>query len=217
MNSSLHRIFLVFLVSIIMGVLFLPGTGFGEGQEIISLHHMTVKASQEKETLFRETALDLKQKVMAEKFKNVNSKLEDYEAHKFSEYVLEASRTFGIDPFLIASIMIKESNLRYKARSRSAAYGLMQINWKVHRENIRKTFSQVRDLPDIIQPRNNILVGTYIFSSYLNSSKGDVTKALSRYLGSSGKKYIAGVLKHHQDMSKAYSSRIRGVTKEKVS
>jgi len=213
----LNRVFLAVFSLIIVGFLACPGTGFAEGQEIISLHHMTEKIMQEQEVLIRKTAMELKQQVMAEKFKKVNSKLEDHEAQKFSEYVLEASRTFDIDPFLIASIMIKESNLRYKARSKCAAYGLMQINWKVHRENIRKAFSQVRELADIIQPRNNILVGTYIFSSYLNSSKGDVTKALSRYLGSSGKKYIAAVLKHHQDMSRSYSSRVSIIPEDKVS
>lgn len=208
---------LTIAVSVLLLILLQPALVFGEGQDLGDLHHLRAEVKAEKEQKILEAASVLKQQIMAEKFKQVNGKLEDYAAMKFSEYVLEASRAFGIDPFLIASIMIKESHVKYKAKSRSAAYGLMQINWKVHRKNITSTFSQIQDLSDVIQPRNNILVGTYIFYSYLNASKGDVSKALSRYLGSRGTRYIATVLKHHNDMAKTYTSRIDTVISERVS
>jgi len=137
--------------------------------------------------------------VIADRFMKVNPELEPYAARKYGEYILEASELFGVNPFLIAAMIIKESTVRYKARSRYA-YGLMQINWNAHKHGLRSAFSGIQTLDDLIQPRNNILAGTYIFSWYLDSSDGDVSEALAKYLGTTGKRYIKRVMKNYEIM-----------------
>lgn len=137
--------------------------------------------------------------VIAGRFMKVNPELEPYAARKYGEYILEASELFGINPFLIAAMIIKESTVRYKARSRYA-YGLMQVNWNAHKYGLRSAFSGIQTLNDLIQPRNNILAGTYIFSCYLDSSVGDISEALAKYLGTNGKRYITRVMKNYEVM-----------------
>ncbi len=189
---------------------------FAEGQLIESKMLNTEESKIEKEEIVTQIAGKVKKDVIARKFKSVNSNLENYAASKFSEYVMEASAAFQIDPFLIASILIKESHAKYKARSSCGAYGLMQVNWSVHRGNIRKAFSEIATLSDLIQPRNNILVGTYIFSCYMQSSGGDISEALSRYLGASGRRYIAGVMKYHSQMVDSYSNMMEVMLKREL-
>lgn len=199
-------------VIMLLGIIFvLPQEGRAEGQRIVSLSSVMEEEEKQKEEDILQKCLEIKRQVMAQTFTSVNSRLDDTSALKFAEYAMEAGGTFGIDPFLVASIMIKESHVKYKARSGRGAYGLMQINWKVHSRNIRKTFSQIKTLSDLIQPRNNILVGTYIFSCYLKSANGDVSKALSRYLGASGTRYRASVMKYHGKMEKLYSYHIKRI------
>jgi soluble lytic murein transglycosylase-like protein len=144
--------------------------------------------------------------VIMNRFMKANPELDEYAAGKFAEYILEASDEFGVHPFLIAAIVIKESTVRYKARSRYA-YGLMQINWSAHKRGLRSAFSGIQTLEDLIQPRNNILAGTYIFSCYLDSSDGNISEALALYLGRNGTRYIKGVMEQYEHMLVQYEKK----------
>ena len=206
-----------FVVALLIGISVMSSVeSCAEGQRITSMKSqmMTIQKNQEEKVIVKDR--EVKQQVVAKTFKSVNPSLDDGAALKFAQYVMEAGDYFGVDPFLIASIIIKESHVKYKAKSKRAAYGLMQVNWKVHRNNISNTFSDIRTLSDLIQPKNNILVGTYIFSCYFKSSGGNVSKALSRYLGASGRKYIASVMKYHGEMKDLYSFHIEQ-TKQQIS
>jgi len=144
---------------------------------------------------------DLEAEVIVSAFTRANKSLDRPTASKYAHHVLEAAGEFGVDPFLIASIIIKESTVRQNARSRYAL-GLMQINWKAHRKGLTKAFREINTADDLLEPRYNVLAGTYIFSWYLKSCGGDVEKALSRYLGRAGRKYVSKVRLCAQDMKK---------------
>ena len=143
----------------------------------------------------------LEAEVIVSAFTRANNSLDRPTASKYARHVLEAAGEFGVDPFMIASIIIRESTVRQNARSRYAL-GLMQINWKAHRKGLTKAFHEINTADDLLKPRNNVLAGTYIFSWYLKSCGGDVDRALSRYLGRSGRKYVSKVLLCAQDMKK---------------
>lgn len=187
-----------------------------EGQCLEKLEKPSVVKEQDKQEIVAELAGKVKQDVIAKTFKSVNPGLKDYAAFKFSQYVMEASSEFHVDPFLIASILIKESTVKYKAKSHMGAYGLMQINWRVHRDNIRQAFSEIYSLSDLIEPRNNIFVGTYIFSCYLDSSNGNVKGALARYLGKSSNSYNSKVFKYHRKMVNGYSSMMEAMLRQRL-
>ncbi len=215
MNKGIYRL-LVILAFSIAGCVFLITPAIAEGQHLERIHIESSETERTEQVIVAELAGKVKQDVIAKTFKSVNSGLEDYAAAKFSEYVMEAAAEFQVDPFIIASILIKESTVKYKARSHMGAYGLMQINWKVHRDNIRKAFSDISTLSDLIQPRNNIFVGTYIFSCYLDSSSGNVKRALARYLGKSSRNYNSTVFKYHGKMVKGYTSMMEVMLKREL-
>jgi hypothetical protein len=148
-----------------------------------------------------EKTSEIKTEVIVSAFTRVNRSLDRSTATVYAAHVLEASGEFGVHPFMIASLIIRESTVKQNARSRHA-YGLMQINWKAHRASLKKAFSAIQTLDDLLQPRNNILAGTWIFSWYLKSSGGDMDQALSKYLGRTGKKYVARVMGGFQEMLK---------------
>jgi len=144
-------------------------------------------------------ALSAKVQVIVSAFTRVNRSLDRTTAASYAEHVIEAADRFGIHPFMVASIIIRESTVKQNARSRYA-YGLMQINWKAHRKGLKASFSHIQTLDDLLQPRNNILAGTWIFSWYLKSSGGNTDKALAKYLGRTGRKYIKRVLAGYHEM-----------------
>lgn len=133
-------------------------------------------------------------KAIALGFRNYNKEVTMNSGMEYAGYIVEACGQFGIDdPALIAAMIVKESTVRPNARSRYA-HGLMQINWKVHKGSIAKRFPWIRTLNDLMAPRNNILVGTWIFSNYLNANGGNTEKALYRYLGRSGSRYVRKIM-----------------------
>jgi soluble lytic murein transglycosylase-like protein len=182
----------------------LTGTGFPEGDNYGRIPSEV--PVNETRTPHPVDTREEKAAVIMNRFMKANPELDEYAAGKFAEYILEASGEFGVHPFLIAAIVIKESTVRYKARSRYA-YGLMQINWSAHKRGLRSAFSEIQTLEDLIQPRNNILAGTYIFSCYLDSSDGNVSEALAMYLGRNGTRYIKGVMEHYEHMLTQYEKK----------
>lgn len=137
---------------------------------------------------------ELKQAVIANYFMSSNRFLPKDEAMRYAKAVMKAANTFKVDPFLVASIIVKESTVNYMARS-SVAHGLMQIHWAVHQESIKNAFgSRVKDVRDIYIPENNIDIGTWILSNYINSANGNIKVALGKYYGKQDGNYINSVL-----------------------
>lgn len=194
----------VLLLCVLLLLFSLAGAGFAEGDDYGRIP--TEEPAKEKKAADPVDTREGKKVVIINRFMKANPELGEYAAAKFAEYILEASGEFGVHPFLIAAIIIKESTVRYKARSRYA-YGLMQINWSAHKTGLRSAFSEIETLEDLIQPRNNILAGTYIFSCYLNSSDGNISEALAMYLGKNGTRYIKNVMKNFELMLTQYEKK----------
>ena len=127
--------------------------------------------------------------------------LSEDKAKEYAKYVMEAAHRYSIEPSLITAIIIKESTAKVNARSRYAV-GLMQVYWQLHKKTIGAQFPHIRTEKILMEPRNNIMVGTWLFSQYMLSCKGDVTKALRRYLGSKATQYVALVNKYRGHFSK---------------
>jgi len=204
MSRSSQTAFLAFLALIWSFFSIATAPAFAEGERYDRLE--VIVPVQSEEDPEKDVLSDLKADVIVSAFTRVNRGLDSSTASNYASHVLEASGEFGVHPFMIASIIIRESTVKQNARSRHA-YGLMQINWRAHRKGLTKAFSTIRTLDDLLQPRNNIFAGTYIFSWYLRSSDGDVDKALSKYLGRNGRKYISRVMSDYRDMIKQLEKR----------
>jgi len=193
----------ILVVAVIMATLMFafPSVSLAEGDCLVRLELKQENNVEKMDKAQFETLV--KRGVIMESFLKANRKLAKEDAWEYSGYVMESSRLFGVDPFLIAAMIIKESTVKKDARSRYA-YGLMQVNWRVHRKGLQAAFKQIRSLSDLLVPRNNILAGTYIFSWYMKSSSYDVRKALAKYLGRNGSKYITSVLSLYNRMNNSY-------------
>ncbi len=145
----------------------------------------------EEQRLQRSSRLEL-QNAIARTFRYHNRRVSVAQAQEYASYVIEAASYYSVDPALIAALIIKESRVKPNARSKYAV-GLMQIYWRLHRKSIQSQFPHIKTEADVMAPRNNVFVGTWLFAGYLRSSRGDVRKALTRYLGKQSERYISAV------------------------
>ena len=145
-------------------------------------------------------------------FRYYNRNLSEDKAKEYAKYVMEAAHRYSIEPSLITAIIIKESTAKVNARSRYAV-GLMQVYWQLHKKTIGAQFPHIRTEKILMEPRNNIMVGTWLFSQYMLNCKGDVTKALRRYLGSKATQYVALVNKYRGHFSKRMNFNLQHASK----
>ncbi len=82
----------------------------------------------------------------------------------------------------------------------------MQIHWKAHQISIRKAFGSIQTLKDLLEPQNNIRVGTYLFANHIRRFQ-DTDRALDRYLGAPRTSYKKTILDFYKSMSGLYLNR----------
>jgi hypothetical protein len=126
---------------------------------------------------------------------------------QYADIINEASSKFGVDPFLIASIIKQESGFNPKATSKAGAQGLMQL--------MPGTASGL-GVTDSYDPRQNIMGGTEYIAKQL-AKFGDTTKALVAYNAGPGnvdnvlnsgdgswkepKNYVQKVAEHYKQLT----------------
>ncbi len=145
-------------------------------------------------------------------FRYYNRNLSPEKADEYARYVMEASRRYSIEPSLITAIIIKESTAKADARSKYAV-GLMQVYWQLHRKTIAGMFPHIKSEKILMEPRNNIMVGTWLFRQYMNNCKGDTTRALKRYLGAKSPQYVAQVNKYRSHYKERVSFNMKASSK----
>jgi len=100
---------------------------------------------------------------------------------KITNAVFTLSRKHGFDPYLVMAIIFVESSFNRHAVSRAGAYGLMQVNYPVWKNELNI------DRKKLTQIDYNIELGLTILKGYLQETKGDMIKALILY--NNGYKY----------------------------
>ncbi|MDY6879112.1 MAG: lytic transglycosylase domain-containing protein [Thermodesulfobacteriota bacterium] len=96
----------------------------------------------------------------------------------YREYIIQASRRYDVDCFLVMAIIKAESSYNPQAVSRKGARGLMQLMPKTAR---------ALGVDDSFDPEKNINGGVKYFKILLDRFKGDVTLALAAYNAGSRK------------------------------
>ncbi len=141
--------------------------------------------SKEKSNDINDT--DTKEKNIVSLFMTKNPKLNQRTAKNYAELVIEASKKYKQDPYVIAAIIVHESTVNNKAVSKGGDYGLMQIRWKYHKDTVRKDFPNVKKPQDMFDARVNIFYGTKVFSEYLRKAGNDLHGGLMGYSSGSVK------------------------------
>lgn len=96
---------------------------------------------------------------------------------KYSKEINAASSKYGVDPFLIASIIQQESNFNPNARSSAGARGLMQL---------MPGTAKGLGVKNSYNPTQNIMGGTKYIAQMLAKFGGDIKKALMAYNAGAG-------------------------------
>lgn len=109
-------------------------------------------------------------------------------AYKIAGSITKHSEANNIDPFLVLSIIKRESGFRHTIKNRYGAVGLMQVVPRFHKEKIKG-----RSLTDI---DTNIEIGVMILAEYLESNQGSLRKALVKYSGNARN--------YHEKLKKSY-------------
>jgi soluble lytic murein transglycosylase-like protein len=154
---------------------------------------------------------DAKRKSIASLLRKYNKKLNNQEAYNYAIFIIQASEKFGQNPFVIASMVVTESSARYDAVSKGGDYGLMQVRWRVHGKKIKSKYPHIAKAKDMLNPKNNLLVGTEIFSTYHATAKKDVRQALMYY--SAGNKRMAEkVITLASQLEKSYQEHLANIS-----
>ena len=112
---------------------------------------------------------------------------------KYSEYVEKYSEEFGIDKFLVYSIIKAESNFNKDAKSKSGAVGLMQLMEKTAQE----IDSGIKE-QDLYNEETNIKIGIEYYSKLLKYYNNSLELSLVAYnagIGTVDKWIEDGILK----------------------
>lgn len=91
---------------------------------------------------------------------------------KYANEINKASRTYGIDPNLIAAVIQAESSFNNNVRSHAGAQGLMQL---------MPGTAKYLGVKDVWNPEQNIMGGTKYLAEQLKAFGGDINKALAAY------------------------------------
>lgn len=103
------------------------------------------------------------------------------EFSRITESVFAQSRKHGFNPYLVMAVIFVESRFNRRAVSRAGAYGLMQVNYPVWKDELNI------DRRKLTQIDYNIELGLTILKGYLRETGGDIIKALVLY--NNGYKY----------------------------
>ena len=151
---------------------------------------------------------EARRKSIAALMRQYNKKLTDEEAYNYAILIMQASEKFGQDPFVIAALVVSESSARSDAVSRGGDYGLMQVRWRVHRKKIQDKYPHIEKANDILNPEDNLTVGTEIFSAYHATANQDVRDALMSY-SSGNRRMTDRVFALRSQLEESYLERLR--------
>ncbi len=183
MKSNLRKIMLVFAVLIVAGLagLFLAMDEFNRKYEyqLVSLDSMRQRVQK-----------------LEKELEERNRQLQDYDLTRYrvqafarryplfdriARVVFEKSREYGFHPRLVMGVIQVESAFNPKAVSNRGAYGLMQVNMAVWKDELQIDHKRIFDI------EYNIDLGLKILKRYSLVAKGNIQRALHLY--NNGYKY----------------------------
>jgi soluble lytic murein transglycosylase-like protein len=115
------------------------------------------------------------------RFQETVYRLQTPDFAKITAAAFQQGRKHGFNPYLVMAVIFVESRFNRRAVSRAGAYGLMQVNYPVWKDELSI------DRRKLTQVDYNIELGLTILKGYLRETRGDIIKALILY--NNGYKY----------------------------
>jgi soluble lytic murein transglycosylase-like protein len=116
-----------------------------------------------------------------QQFKESVFKLRYPDFSEIIKIVFSKSKKYGFNPYLIMAVIQVESGFDPYAVSTAGAYGLMQVNYSVWKDQLNIDFNR------IFEKEYNIDLGLQILKHYYDGNAGNLFMALFRY--NNGYKY----------------------------
>jgi len=107
------------------------------------------------------------------------SSLIQYVPAQYEQYFEEAEKIFGIPKWFLTAIAARESSFNPEAKAKNKdgyAIGLMQVQqiyWDGHVKDFKTRYPNIDITGDINNPRDQILIGSFVFKSYLGGAQID--------------------------------------------
>jgi len=98
------------------------------------------------------------------------------------------------NPLLTIALIHVESEFKPTAISKAGAIGLTQVMFKYHGDMLIKA-GIIKERRDLLNVRNSIQAGDAVLGMYLKETKGDIEKALHKYLGGRDGFYVNKIAK----------------------
>jgi soluble lytic murein transglycosylase-like protein len=122
-----------------------------------------------------------KTQVAFRQFKESVFKLRYPDFSEIIKIVFKESKKYGFNPYLVMAVIQVESGFDPFAVSTAGAYGLMQVNYSVWKDELKIDFNR------IFEKEYNIDLGLRILKHYYDGNAGNLFMALFRY--NNGYKY----------------------------
>jgi hypothetical protein len=121
------------------------------------------------------------QKVLSDSITKLQSKLDKQLADRIASEIITSSEVNRLDPILITALICVESRFDVLAHGSKGEVGLMQVRYKVWKEDPILQDNGVDAKSKLYWIDLNIGCGTKIFAKYYEESEYDVIKTLYRY------------------------------------
>ena len=100
---------------------------------------------------------------------------------RYWSLIEEASKRFGVDPYLVLSVMRQESAFDPQAISPADAYGLLQMTPAMANHIGKLLNTPLKSKEDLLLPEKNLLYCVYHLSELLKKFNGNLVLALASY------------------------------------
>lgn len=116
-----------------------------------------------------------KNEIDMSKFQENIFKLKYPEFTEITGIVFAKSKEYDFNPYLIMALIQVESDFKPYAVSKAGAYGLMQVNYSVWKDELAIDFNRIFD------KEYNIELGLKILKHYYEETNGDLLQTLFHY------------------------------------
>lgn len=138
----------------------------------------------------------------------INTSYSDYKKENIQKSILtemdvinmtvdKYAKENNLDPLLVHSVIIVESQYNVTAVSKEGCLGLMQINAPVHKELLTSLKLKKNDLFRI-EP--NIKVGTIVLKNYIKENHNSILLGLKHYNGAKNLRYANKVMRNYRNL-----------------
>jgi soluble lytic murein transglycosylase len=111
---------------------------------------------------------------------NINNLKEAVAPYGYSDYIMEYSEKYDLDPVLVAAVIKTESNFEADAVSSKNAYGLMQITQETAHWAAGKMGIDDFTTDRLMDPETNIMIGCWYLDN-LDKEFGSTDLVLAAY------------------------------------